>query len=132
MRLDALQRRLAAYIAESIVSEYNIPISIQRLEVRNLDELLLKEVAIKGNDGDTIINAAEATAHISVLDLLDNKLSINTITFAEPQIRLSRETPEGELNIQFIIDNIANRKFFFNLDVAYIISLVNKVVVSII
>lgn len=110
MRLDALQRRLAAYIAESIVSEYNIPISIQRLEVRNLDELLLKEVAIKGNDGDTIINAAEATAHISVLDLLDNKLSINTITFAEPQIRLSRETPEGELNIQFIIDNIANKQ----------------------
>lgn len=105
-----MQRRLAAYIAESIVSEYNIPISIQRLEVRNLDELLLKEVAIKGNDGDTIINAAEATAHISVLDLLDNKLSINTITFAEPQIRLSRETPEGELNIQFIIDNIANKQ----------------------
>lgn len=110
MRLDAVQRRLAVYIAESIVSEYSIPIDIQRLEVRNLDELLLKEVVIKGTDGDTIINAAEATAHISVFDLLDNKLSINTITFAKPQIRLSRETPEGELNIQFIIDNITSKQ----------------------
>ena len=110
MRFDAMQRRLAAYITESIVSEYSIPISIQRLEVRNLDELLLKEVVIKDNNGDTIIYAAEATAHISVLDLLDNKLSINTITFAEPQIRLSRETAEGELNIQFIIDNIASKQ----------------------
>ena len=110
MRLDVMQRRLASFVASSIVEEYQIPINIKRLEIRNLDELLLKNVSILDDKGDTIINAAEATAHISPFDLFDNKLTINTLTFAAPNIRLSRPTPQEPLNIQFIIDNITKNQ----------------------
>lgn len=110
MRLDVMQRRLASFVASSIVEEYQIPINIKRLEIRNLDELLLKNVSILDDKGDTIINAAEATAHISPFDLFDNKLTINTLTFAAPDIRLSRPTPQEPLNIQFIIDNITKNQ----------------------
>ncbi len=110
LKLDAVERRIASVVSETIRDGYGIPVDIGRIEIRNLEELILKDVSIRGLDGDTIISTDRATAHISPLRLLDNELRINTLVFAEPEIRIGRKTPDAPLNIQFILDSFAKNR----------------------
>ena len=64
-RVDAVQHRLASYIAQEIRNSYGIPLEIDGMRIHHLDELTLKNVIIRDQAKDTIIQANEVTAHIS-------------------------------------------------------------------
>lgn len=78
--------------------------------VKNLDEVILKNILILDLDKDTVLAAKEFTAHISPFELLNNRIQINTLTVAEPDIRLNRISDNSPLNIQFIIDKLKKEK----------------------
>lgn len=110
LKLDVVQRRLAAVVSEEIKRAYDIPVSIEKIEVHDISGITLKNILLLGLDGDTILDANEAVAHISPLKLLDNELRINTLIFAAPEIAVNRASDDAPLNIQFIIDNILKRQ----------------------
>ena len=106
LRFDTIQQNLASLITNEIENVLETPISIGSLQVIHLDEIVLKKITLRGQNGDTIIFAEKATAHISPYKLLKKRVQINTLAFAAPDIRISRATPESPLNIQFIIDKL--------------------------
>lgn len=110
LRLDFVQRRLAAFIADEIEDAYGIPIEIEAVEVRSLNDLRLKKVFIRDLAGDSLIYVDEARAYLQTMKLLQGKADINTLMLAAPDIRLNRETPDSPLNIQFIIDALTKNK----------------------
>lgn len=105
-RVDAVQHRLALYVANEIKNSYGIPLEIEGMKIHHLDELTLKNVIIRDQSKDTIIQANEVTAHISPSKLAKGEMQINTLIFAEPVIKLNRASDGTPLNIQFIIDNL--------------------------
>lgn len=109
-RIDAIQRRLALYVTEEIKKAYNIPLEMDMLKIRNLGEFSLSNVTIRDLKNDTIVHAGEITAHISPHRLMRGEIQINTLTFAQPTIKLNRATKEAPLNIQFIIDNLGSKE----------------------
>ena len=109
-RVESVQHAIAGYLTGKIEEAYGIPLSIERLRIRNLDEIILKGVLIKDRSNDTIIFAHEATAHISPHKLSEGSIQINTLTFAAPDIRLNRDSAGGPLNIQFLIDNLEKKE----------------------
>ena len=110
LKLDVIQRRLAAVVSNEIKAAYDIPLSIEKIEIHDISGITLKNVCLLGLDGDTILDAEEAIAHISPLKLLDNELCINTLILAAPDIAINRASKDAPLNIQFIIDNILEKQ----------------------
>ena len=109
-RVEAVQHGIASYLTYEIRKAYGIPLSIEKLRVRNLDEVILKGILIKDLNNDTIVYTSEATAHITPYKLAEGRIQINTLVFAEPDIRLSRDSAGSPLNIQFIIDNLDSKE----------------------
>lgn len=105
-KLDAVQRKLALFVSDIAGQQLGIPINIERLKFENLNEIMLSDILILDETADTLIYADKAAASIELEKLLNSKLHINTLTFAAPDIRLSKNTPDSPLNIQFIIDNL--------------------------
>ncbi len=77
------------------------------VSVRHLNKIEIKDILLKDLEGDTLASIDKLTAHISPLHLLQNRIKINTIILACPQIRITRPTTEADTNIQFIIDLLA-------------------------
>ena len=105
-KLDAVQRRLAVLVSGDIRQKLDIPISIEKLRIENLNDITLTNVLVLDKKNDTLIYADKAAASIELPKLFKDKLHINTLSFAAPYIKLDRRAPGEELNIQFIIDNL--------------------------
>lgn len=110
MRLDAVKLRLASFVSSEISEKYGIPLDVEELEVRGLNDVRLKNVTLFDLAGDTMVHADEARAYLQTKKLLDGEVRVNTLVFAAPRIMLSRATPEDELNVQFLLDIINGDK----------------------
>lgn len=106
LRIDAVQHRLGEHIANEIRNMYDIPVKIDGVRIRHLDEIILKGLLVTEPEGDTILFAKEGTAHISPLITMKGEIQINTLHLAGPDIRINRATSKAPLNIQFIIDRL--------------------------
>lgn len=109
MRLDFVKHRLASYVSNEL-ADYGIPLEVGEVEVRSINDVRLKNVLLLDQSGDTVIYADEARAYLQTEKLLKGEVRVNTLVFAAPDIRLSRETPDSDLNIQFIVDILNNNK----------------------
>ena len=107
LRLDSVKYRLASFVTGEISSLLNTPVTIRSIEIKNFNEVTLEEVLLLDRESDTLIYARKAMASLEPSSLLNGAVSINTLAFEAPLIRLSRPTPDEPANIQFILDNIS-------------------------
>ena len=110
MRLDGVKHRLASRVSAEISEKYGIPLEVEELEIRGLNDVRLKNVLLLDMEGDTVLHTAEASAYLQTKRLLEGEVRVNTLVFAAPKVRLSRATPESELNVQFMVDIINGNK----------------------
>lgn len=110
MRLDDVKHRLASFVTVTVANELGIPIGVESVEVRSLNDVRLKNVAIYGLDGDTIVHTAELRAYLQTGRLLNGEVRVNTLVFDSPDVRLVRATPDSALNVQFLVDLLQRDK----------------------
>ena len=110
MRLDGVKHRLASRVSAEISEKYGIPLEVEELEIRGLNDVRLKNVLLLDLKGDTVVHAAGARVYLQTKRLLEGEVRVNTLVFAAPKVRLSRATPESELNVQFMVDIINGNK----------------------
>ena len=104
LRLDVVQKNIASIITKEVGTILGTPINIGSLRVIHFDEIVLKDITLHDQYGDTIVFTPKATAHISPYKILSNRIQINTLALAAPDIRIARSNSQAPLNIQFIID----------------------------
>ena len=78
LRFDTVQNRIAIFLSEKIEEFYEIPVKVEAIRISRLNEIELKNISLRDLQGDTIISAEKATAHISPLRILKNEIQINT------------------------------------------------------
>lgn len=105
-------------IANEIKDAYGIPVKIDGIRIRHLDEIILKGLLVTNHEGDTIVYAKEGSAHISPLKIIRGEIQINTLRLTGPDIRINHNTPDAPLNIQFIIDRLGKKNDDNNSDVS--------------
>lgn len=110
LRLDSIQRKIAATVSEKIEEILEIPVNAGALRIKYLDEIILKDITILDQQGDTALYTKEITAHISPYELLKNRIQVNTLAVAAPDIRLKKDSANSPLNIQFIIDKLKQKE----------------------
>lgn len=107
LRIDAVQHWAGNYVSEQIHKIKNLPITIGSVRVRHLNKVELENVLLNDLNKDTLAYIEKLTVHLSPLQLLREQIKINTITLAKPTVMLKRETPESEINMQYLIDLFA-------------------------
>ena len=95
---------MASFITEKIEEAYEIPLRVEAIRISRLNEIELKGINLLDRQGNSIISAERATAHISPLKIFKNEIQVNTLTLAEPDARIYRESMDSAMNIQFILD----------------------------
>ena len=108
MRLGYVKSRLASYVSSVMTERYGVPLVVNTVEVRSLNDLRLKGVVLRDVAGDTILCADEARAYLQTGRLLMGEVRVNTLVFAAPDIRLNRTAPGEDLNIGFLIKLLAD------------------------
>lgn len=106
LRFDTVQNRIAIFLSEKIEEYYDIPVKVEAIRISRLNEIELKEISLLDQQGDTILSAEKATAHISPLRIFKNEIQINTLTVAAPSAMIYRTSKDSATNIQFIIDKL--------------------------
>lgn len=110
LRLDVVQHRLASWVSDMVTEDYGVPLDVETVDIRGINDIRLKGVLIRDLDGDTLICADEARAYLRTPELFSGKVRVNTLSIAAPDIRICRLTPDSPLNIQFLIDIIKGDK----------------------
>lgn len=110
MRLGFVKSRIASYASAEITGKFGIPLDVAEVEVRGLNDVRLRNVVLRGIDGDTIVCAEEARVYLQTKRLLRGEVRVNTLVFAAPDVRLIRTAPGEDLNIQFLVDLLSRDK----------------------
>ena len=107
LRLDAVQHRAANYVTDAIQQLSDIPLSIGSVQVQHMNKVVLKNICLTDQRGDTAVNIPKITAHLSPLHMLKGNIRINTLMIGGPTVKLYRENESAPLNIQFVLDKLA-------------------------
>ena len=110
MRLAFVKSRIASYASSEITGKLGVPLDVEEVEVRGLNDVRLRNVVLRGVEEDTIVYVQEARAYLQTKRLLKGEVRVNTLVFAAPDIRLNRSVPGGELNIQSLVDLLSRDK----------------------
>lgn len=107
LRIDTVQQQVASHITTALQKAGDIPLSIGSIQVRHLNKVVLKNICLTDEAGDTAVNIPQITAHLSPLDMFKGYIRVNTLIIGNPAITLCRESDGSPLNIQFILDKLA-------------------------
>lgn len=78
--------------------------------MRHLNKIEISDVLLNDLAGDTLASIEKISAHISPLHLLRNKVRINSVMLARPNINIYKNDSLAPANIQFLLDILAGDK----------------------
>ncbi|MBQ2786909.1 MAG: hypothetical protein IJF00_02985, partial [Bacteroidaceae bacterium] len=107
LRVDVVQHRVAEYVSLWLKETVDVPLQFGAVRVRHFNKIEIDDVLLSDADGDTVASIGRLTAHLSPLQLLRNRVRVNTLTLERPRVIMSRENPQAPLNIQFLLELLA-------------------------
>lgn len=75
-----------------------------------LNRIIIENLDVKGQDKKELLRVARLSARFDIWELIKGKISINSVQIFGFDLKLSKQTPEDQLNLQFIIDAFASDK----------------------
>ena len=84
-------------------------VSIGRARVGLFNRLVLDDVLLHDQDGDTLLAATRVSAKMDLLELMQGRIRIDNVQLFGYDIQLRRTAPEAPYNFQFIIDKFASQ-----------------------
>ncbi len=101
-----IQQFISEKVTTYLSKELNTQVSIKNVEIDFFDKLLLEDLFIADQEGDTLLYSRQLKADmsISILSLLRNRYDIDNIYLTDAQINLNRKEHEPTNNLQFILD----------------------------
>ncbi len=104
LHFDPLQERLTAWVATSLSEQLQTEVKIGEVEVGLFNKVSLRNVCIKDQQKDTLLQAQSLSAKIQLAPLLEGMVSLRTISLMDADIRLYQERKDKPANYQFVLD----------------------------
>jgi hypothetical protein len=101
-----ISSKLTGYLEEKLGTE----ILIQDFELKPFNKLILKDVFMKDQSGDTLFTAKRISAGFDLIPLFKKKFRFHSVQLFTFNLHLSRDTQDKPLNIQYIIDAFQTNK----------------------
>ncbi|MBR1548740.1 MAG: hypothetical protein IJ637_08460, partial [Prevotella sp.] len=84
-------------------------VSIESAEIGLFNHLTLKNVRILDQRGEHMLQSARLSVRIEWMPLAEGRISIASAQLFGTHVMLYRDTPDSQLNYQFVVDSLASR-----------------------
>jgi hypothetical protein len=104
LQIPYIQRKISAHLSGYLEKKLGTEIHVEDFELKPFNKLVLKNVFMNDQSGDTLFTAKRISAGFDLIPLFRKKFRFHSVQLFTFNLRLSRETPDSPLNIQYIID----------------------------
>ncbi len=107
-----VQNKLVKYYTEVLSEDLQTDVSIKKVDIEFFDKLVLEEVYIEDQKGDTLLYSQEIKADFktSFIELFSKELVVDNIYLTNAQFSLVRDSAEQHNRLQFLIDYFKSDK----------------------
>ena len=102
------QRWLAEKISGILSRELQTTVRIGRAQVGLFNRVVLDDVLLLDQPGDTLLSATRLSVKLSLPELANERVCLSSVQLFGFDIWLKRETPETPYNFQFLVDYFAS------------------------
>jgi len=108
LNIPYIQRKATLVVAEELTSIFGTTVKIERINAGFLNRMIIDDITIDDQSGKEMLKVSRLSAKYDILPLLQGKISIGSVQLFGFNIQLQKETPNSDLNFQFILDAFAS------------------------
>jgi len=109
INFPAVQTWLCQRVAGYYSSKWHTKVRVGHVDLEFLKKLVLKDVYVEDQHGDTLLSAGILKLSIGALDFKKHNLYVSNIDIENTKVHLVTYKNTHELNLQFIIDAFASK-----------------------
>lgn len=107
-QLPWVQKKISSEITAYLEEKIHTEVEIGRVLLEPFNRLIIKDIYLEDQSGDTLLEARRLAAEFELLPLLKKRIRIHSVHLFTFDFRLSRDSGDAPLNIQYLIDAFSN------------------------
>jgi hypothetical protein len=104
LQIPYIQQKIATLVTGYLEKKLDTEVHVENFELKPFNKLILKNVFMSDQSGDTLLVAKRISAGFDLIPLFRKKFRFHSVQLFTFNLCMSRETPDAPLNIQYIID----------------------------
>ena len=108
LQIPYIQKQVSKQVVRYLEDRFHTPVQISQVEFELFNKLIIKDIYLEDQAGDTLFQAKRLAAGFEFLPLLKGRFRFDSVQLFTFQLNLSKETDDSPLNIQYIIDAFSN------------------------
>jgi hypothetical protein len=104
LNIPYVQRKVKERVVTELTERLHVPVGIKRVHLEWLNRLTAEGLYLEDEDGRVLFEADYAAAGFKPLPLLKGKFVFTSIRLFGFALHLSKDSPDGRLNLQFALD----------------------------
>lgn len=108
LNIPSIQVKVANVVAQELSTLLNTELSIGRIDLGLFNRIIIEDLHVKDIEQEELLKVSRLSASFDMFALFKGKVSIYSVQLFGFDIKLHKETPESQLNLQFIIDALSS------------------------
>lgn len=108
VNIPAIQKIIGGWTADVLSEKIHTGVSIGKVDLGLLNRIIIDDIDIKDQEGNTMLKADRMAVKIELLPLLNGTVRITNTQLFGLTAHLTRKTTEAKPNYQFIIDALSS------------------------
>lgn len=109
MHLPATQAFLGKQVGDALGQKLGTQVNVGRINVGMLNRIIIDDIMLKDQKGDSMIYATRASAKIDIMPLVKGRISISSSQLFGLKANFYKQTAKSNTNFQFLLDSLASK-----------------------
>ena len=106
-----VQQRVSVVLAAELENRIGTRVELGNVHWLFPNDIVIDSLAIDDQEGNRLLAVNRIAAKVEWLPLIKHRqISVRNIRLFDPDVNVYRETDEGEMNFQFLIDAFASKQ----------------------
>lgn len=109
LNIPAIQRQISVFVASELSALLNTQVFISRINIGLFNRIIVDDLLLNDQSSKEMLKVTRFSAKFDILPLFKGKISINNVQLFGFNLNLEKNTPEEELNFQFVLDTFSSK-----------------------
>ena len=109
VQLPPVQALIGSQAANALKNKFGTEVSIGKVNLGFLNRIIIDDVMMKDQQGDSMIYASRISAKVDLLPLKEGKISISSAQLFGLNANLYKQNAKSKTNFQFLLDSLASK-----------------------
>lgn len=109
LQIPYVQDKISEKASNTLHDKLGVEVRIGKVDFELFNKLILKDLYLEDQTGDTLFHAKRLGAGFEFFPLLKGRLRFESMQLFSFQLNLNKETVNSSLNLQFVLDTFAGK-----------------------